>query len=61
MIKGLLLPAFLSSLTVLQKAPTHAKTAPSCTAEQFERFSKDNRPGNRISLDCSLTLPEGST
>lgn len=59
MTKGLLLLVFLSSVTVLQKAPAQARTAPSCTAEQFERFSKDNRPGNRISLDCSLTLPEG--
>lgn len=59
MTRALLLLAFLSNVTVLQEAPAHARIASSCTAEQFGRFSRDNRPGNRISLDCSLILPEG--
>lgn len=48
----------LSLFTMLLPLPAWAERAPACRTEQFETFSKNNRPGKQISVDCSLTLPK---
>lgn len=50
-----LLPLFAMLLSL----PARAEQAPACSSDQFAAFSKNNRPGEHISLDCSLTLPKG--
>lgn len=53
---------FLGLLPVLATSwalPVQAQPAPACNADQFEAFSRNNRPGKQISIDCSLTLPKG--
>lgn len=46
----------LSMLKAFAPLPTQAKTAPACSIEKFEAFSRSNRPGEQILIDCSLTL-----
>lgn len=49
----------LPFLLMLLPLPVSAQPASACSAEQIDTLSKNNRPGRKIHLDCSLTLPKG--
>lgn len=50
---------FLPLLLVLLPLPVSAQPASPCSTEQVDALSRNNHPGQKIRLDCSLTLPKG--
>jgi hypothetical protein len=49
----------LSLVVVLLPLPVSAQRASPCSAEKVDALSRNNHPGQKIRLDCSLTLPKG--
>ncbi len=55
-----LLLGLLPVMAIVLPLPARAsQAAPACSADKVETFSRNNRPGKQISIDCSLTLQKG--